>query len=258
MPTPTPARADDTDPKRRAAAPKAPARVRRSPWLLEFYRSALGKKYAMALTGIVWMLYVFAHMVGNLKLYLGEEEMDGYAVWLRELGYPALPESGLLWIMRAGLIVALLVHIHAAYALTIMNRRARPARYESKRDYVAADFAARTMRWTGVIVLAFVVFHLADLTFGWANPNEDFVYAQTVYESTVLSFQRLPVAAFYVIANVALGYHLYHGAWSLFQSMGWNKPRFNPWRRHFAIAFALVVAIPMISFPIAVQLGIIS
>jgi len=257
MPRPTPARAGDTDPRDRAAAPKDPAKVRRSVWVLEFYRSALGKKYAMALTGLVWMGYVFAHMVGNLKLYTGQEEMDNYAVWLRELGYPAMPEEALLWGMRLLLIVTLVIHVHAAYALTVTNRKARPDAYRSKRDWVAADFAARTMRWTGVIVLAFIAFHLADLTFGVEAVNPDFEYGD-VYANTVASFERWWSAAFYIVANIALGYHLYHGAWSLFQSMGWNKPRFNPWRRHFAVAFALIVVIPNISFPIAVQLGIIS
>ena len=258
MPTPTPTRADDLDPEEPAPAPEAPSRLRRSLWLLDLYRTALGKKYAMALTGVVWMGYVFAHMVGNLKLYTGQAEMDNYAVWLRELGYPVLPEDGLLWGIRIVLIVTLVIHVHAAYALTVMNRRARPENYHSKRDYIAADFAARTMRWTGVIVLLFIAYHLADLTFGWVNPNPDFVYAETVYANVVASFSLLPVAAFYVVANVALGYHLYHGAWSLFQSMGWNKPRFNHWRRWFAVAFALIVVVPNISFPVAVQLGIIS
>ncbi len=250
----TPTRADDAGPEEPEAAP---SRLRRRLWLLDLYRTALGKKYAMAISGIVWMGYVFAHMVGNLKLYVGQEDMDNYAVWLRELGYPALPETGLLWGMRIVLIVALLVHIHAAYALTVMNRRARPEGYRSKRDYVAADFAARTMRWTGIIVLAFVLFHLADLTFGVEAANPDFVHGE-VYANTVASFERLWAATFYVVANVALGYHLYHGAWSLFQTMGWNEPRFNAWRRYFAVGFALIVVVPNVSFPVAVQLGIIS
>ena len=228
---------------------------RRRPWLLEFYRSALGKKYAMALSGIVLMGYVLVHMIGNLKLYLGPQSADAYGEWLRDFGEPALPRTVLLWIVRAIVILAFLVHVHAAYALTRINRRARPTRYRSKRDYVAASYASRTMRWTGVIVGLFVLFHLMDLTWGTANPH--FVRGD-VYENVVASFQRWPVAVVYVVANLALAAHLYHGAWSLFQTMGWSNRRFNHWRRYFAVAFAVLVAAGNISFPVAVLTGIVS
>jgi succinate dehydrogenase / fumarate reductase, cytochrome b subunit len=240
--------------KTTAAAEAAPARRRL--WLLELYGSALGKKYAMAISSIVLMAYVLLHMIGNLKLYFGPGAMQEYADWLRVFGAPAAPDTVALWAVRIVLVVAFVVHIHAAYALTIMNRRARPERYRSKRDYLAADFAARTMRWTGVIVLLFVLFHLADLTFGYANP--DFQGHADVYHNVVVSFSRPLVSAFYIVANLALGLHLYHGAWSLFQTMGWNNPRFNHWRRWFAIAFAIVVAGGNISFPIAVLAGVVS
>ncbi|MGH3665760.1 MAG: succinate dehydrogenase cytochrome b subunit [Egibacteraceae bacterium] len=228
---------------------------RRSLWLLELYRSAIGKKYVMAVSGVILMGYVFAHMVGNLKVYLGAAELNAYAEWLRDIGYPALPHSGLLWLMRSVLLVAFVLHLHAAYALTIMNRHARPTRYASKRDYVAADFASRTMRWTGIIVLLFIVWHLLDLTWGPVNP--DFVPGD-VYHNVVASFQRIPVSLFYVVANLALGVHLYHGAWSLFQSLGINHRRFNHWRRYFAVAFALVVTLGNVTFPIAVMTGIVA
>jgi succinate dehydrogenase / fumarate reductase cytochrome b subunit len=146
------------------------------------------------------------------------------------------------------LLVAVVVHIHAAYALTQMNRRARPVKYVSKRDFAAADFASRTMRWTGIIVLLFVIFHLLDLTWGPANP--DFV-ENDPYHNVIESFQRIPVALVYVLANVALGVHLYHGAWSLFQSMGWTRP----WRREFATVFAALIVLGNVSFPIAVMIG---
>ena len=229
---------------------------RTRPWLLELYGSAVGKKYAMALSGIVLMVYVLLHMVGNLKLYFGPGAMQEYADWLRIFGAPAVPDSVTLWAVRIVLLVAFVVHIHAAVVLTLMNRRAWPERYQSKRDYLAADFAARTMRWSGVIVLLFVLFHLADLTFGYANP--DFQGHGDVYHNVVASFSRPLVGAFYILANLALGLHLYHGAWSLFQTMGWNRPRFNHWRRWFAIAFAVVVAGGNISFPIAVMSGVVS
>ena len=233
-----------------------PTEQRRKPWLLDLYASALGKKYAMALTGVVMMGYVVAHMVGNLKLYVGAASINGYGEWLRDLAYPALPHEGLLWILRTILLGALLVHLHAAWALTRMNRRARPVGYASKRDYVAADFAARTMRWTGIIVLLFIVFHLLDITFGVASTPE--WESGEVYGNVVASFSRWPVAVFYIVANVALGYHLYHGAWSLFQSLGLNHRRFNRWRQWFAVAFAAVVVLGNVSFPIAVLTGLVA
>ena len=238
--------------RQRSSAPPPLPRPRKGPWLLELYRSAIGKKYAMAITGIVLMGYVFAHMVGNLKLYVGAESMNAYAEWLQVLGYPAIP--GALWILRVGLLAATVLHVHAAWSLTRMNRAARPHGYESKRDYIAASFAARTMRWSGVIVLLFIVFHLLDLTFGTANP--DFVRGD-VYENVVASFQRVPVSIFYILANLALGLHLYHGAWSLFQSLGLNNRRFNHWRKYFAVGFAAVVTLGNITFPIAVLTGIV-
>ena len=134
---------------------------------------------------------------------------------------PILPRTYALWILRLVLIGALLLHLHAAYTLTVMNRRARPVKYQSKRDYVAADFATRTMRWTGIIVLLFLAFHLADLTWGWVNP--DFVRG-AVYRNLDASLSRLPVAILYIVANIALGIHLFHGTWSLFQSMGVEQP----------------------------------
>jgi len=215
------------------------------------YSTAVGKKYVMAVSGMVLMVYVVAHMIGNLKLFFGAESLNAYSHWLREVGEPALPREWLLWGVRIGLVAAVVVHIHAAYALTVMNRRARPDAYRSKRDYVAADFASRTMRWTGIIVAAFVIFHLLDLTWGPANP--DYV-AGDPYRNIIASFERVPVALFYVLANLALGLHLYHGAWSLFQSMGWVQP----WRRQFATAFAGIIVLGNVSFPLAVMFGVVS
>ena len=137
--------------------------------------------------------------------------------------------------MRLVLIVSLVLHLHAAYTLTIINRRARPQGYQSPREYVAANFASRTMRWSGIIVLLFLFWHLADLTWGWFNP--DFVRG-AVYHNVDASLSRLPVAILYVVANIALGIHLFHGFWSMFQSMGWNSPRFNEWRRAAAVGIA--------------------
>lgn len=233
---------------------------KRKPFLLDLYSTAVGKKYVMAITGLLLLGFVVVHMIGNLKLYQGETTagvyaMDTYAIWLKELLYPAAPKSAVLWLFRVGLIVAVLLHIHAAYGLTIMNRKARSVRYQSSRDYEIANFASRTMRWTGIIVALFVVWHLADFTFGWVNP--DFVQGE-VHRSVVASFNQVPVAIFYIVANIALGIHLFHGIWSLFQSMGWNNPRFNAWRRPLATGIATVIVVGNVSFPIAVLAGVIT
>jgi succinate dehydrogenase / fumarate reductase cytochrome b subunit len=229
-------------------------RARPAPWPLSIYQTAVGKKWVMAISGLVWMGFLVAHMAGNLKMYLGATELNHYAEGLRVLGAPFLPREVALWGMRGAVIVALLVHVHAAFSLTMMNRRAHPQAYRSKRDYIAANFASRTMRWTGPIVLLFIFYHLADLTGGKVNP--DFINGE-VYHNVVVSFSRPEVAAFYVLANLALGVHLFHGAWSLFQSLGVNSPQYNGARRIFAILFTIAVVGPNISFPIAVQLGIV-
>ncbi|MBY5161863.1 succinate dehydrogenase cytochrome b subunit [Salsipaludibacter albus] len=230
---------------------------RNRPWIVQLYGTALGKKYAMAISGIVGLGYIFAHMVGNLKMYFGAESFDTYSEWLREgLLYPILPHTVMLWILRLSLIAALVVHVHAAYALTVMNRRARGTNYQSRRDYVAADFAARTMRWTGVIVLLFIGYHLADLTWGVEAVNPAWERGDA-YANLVASLSRPAVAAFYLVANLALGVHIYHGIWSMFQTMGWNNRTFNSYRRALAVGFTVVVIGGNLSFPIAVQLGIV-
>jgi len=233
--------------------------ARRKPFLLDIYSTAVGKKYVMAITGIIGIGFVIVHMVGNLKMYLGrvdgEYDIDVYGEFLRDLLVPLLPRTYALWALRLVLIGALALHLHAAWSLTVLNRRARPVKYKSKRDYVAADFAARTMRWTGIIVLLFLFWHLADFTWGWFNPG--FVRGE-VYRNVDASLSRIPVAILYIVANIALGIHLFHGAWSLFQSIGSNSPRFNEWRRWFAAAFAAVIVVGNCSFPVAVMAGVVS
>jgi succinate dehydrogenase / fumarate reductase cytochrome b subunit len=233
-------------------------RPRQAPFPLNVYQTAVGKKWVMALTGIGLMGFVLVHMVGNFKMYLGPESTLAYAEGLRSLLHPLLPDFWLLWTVRVGLIAMFILHLHSAYALTMMNRRARPVRYQSKRDYIAANFASRTMRWSGIILLSFIVIHLANLTWGWfpgdvAHPHE-FV---PVYDNVVASLSKPWLAAIYIIAQVALAIHLFHGAWSIFQSLGVNNPRYNAARKSFAIGFAAVVCGVNISFPIAVLAGII-
>ncbi len=226
----------------------------KGPFLLELWRSTTGKKYLMAITGVIGMAFVFGHMVGNLKMYLGPEEFNHYAEFLRELLVPIMPRTVALWLLRGVLIISLVVHVSCAYSLTMVNRRARPVGYQSPRDYIAANWASRTMRWTGVIVLLFLAFHLSDLTWGFANPDFERGLA---YQNLAASLDRWPVAILYMVSMIALGFHLWHGGWSLFQSLGLNNPRLNKWRRWFADGFALVIVIPNLSVPIAVLAGIV-
>ncbi len=228
------------------------------------YGSSLGKKAIMAVSGIVLFGFVFVHMLGNLKMYLGAESYNHYASWLHEVGYPALPHGGMLLLARSALIAAVLVHIWAAWQVTRQSRAARGGRYV-KPHRVQVDYASRTMRWGGVIILLFVVYHLAHFTWGWVHPDfaeptvlADGTIVSQAYHNVVTGFRVWWVSLFYIVANIALAFHLYHGLWSLFQTLGWNHPKLNPWRRRLATAFAVIVTAGNISFPIAVLTGIVS
>lgn len=234
---------------------------KKKPFALDLYSTAVGKKYVMAITGLLGLGFVVTHMIGNLKLYLGVVMEDGqrvydvdiYGEFLRELAVPLLPRTYLLWGLRLVLIGAVILHVHAAYGLTRLNQKARAVKYQSARDYQIANFASRSMRYTGVVVLLFIIWHLADLTWGvtgdWSRGD--------VYYNVDQSLSRIPVAILYIVANIALGVHLFHGVWSMFQSLGWNNPRFNAWRRHAAIGTAALIVAGNVSFPIAVMAGVI-
>ena len=223
---------------------------------MEIYQTGVGKKWVMAITGIVLMLFVLGHAVGNLKMYLGPTEFNTYSEFLRELLVPILPRTVILWL-----------HPHRAHpglraststpptALTRMNQKAN-VRYESRRDYLAANFASRTMRWTGLIVLLFLIWHLADLTWGLHPITVPAWHRGLAYQNVTESLKRPGVAALYIVANIALGIHLFHGSWSLFQSLGWNNPRFNKARRVFAAGFAILIAGINVSFPIMALAGV--
>lgn len=225
-------------------------------------RGQIAQKAIMAASGIVLFGFVVGHLLGNLKLYqgrypdgphAGEYRIDVYGEALREIGSPILGHGQFLWLARIALLAAVGAHLYAAWRTTRQSWAARPVAYR-KLAPVQSSYAARTMRWGGVIVLLYVLFHLADLTFGWANPA--FV-AGSVRDNLVASLEQPVVAGLYVVANLALGLHLYHGLWSLFQSLGWNNPRFNPWRRHFATAFALAITAGNLSFPVAILAGVV-
>jgi len=222
-------------------------------WFSDLTSSAVGKKAVMAVSGIVLFGFVLGHMTGNLKLYEGPAAMNAYARFLRTVGAPEVPEGGLLWIARSILLAAVALHIWAAWQVTLQSRDARPVAYVAK-PKVHTTYASRTLRWGGVIILLFVLYHLLDFTWGTINPS--YVPGEP-YHNVVASFQVWWIAAFYIGAQVALGFHLYHGVWSLFQSLGWNHPRFNAWRGRFAHLFAWLITLGNISFPVAVLTGLV-
>ena len=228
--------------------------------------SSLGKKALMAVSGIVLFGFVFVHMAGNLKMYMGEEAFNQYADGLRELGAPFFPHSGLLWVARIVLLAAVLVHMWAAWAVWRQAKAARGKSYVKHR-YVQADYAVRTMRWGGVIILLFIIYHLLHLTFGTVHPDFQpptevvmdghVVEKHNAYHNVVTGLANPLVALVYIVANLALGFHLYHGVWSLFQTLGLNHPRYNALRRYAAAAFAFIVTAGNVSFPIAILSGIV-
>jgi len=225
-------------------------------WFTDLYRSAVGKKAVMAVTGIILFGFVVVHMIGNLKLYErgefhGVRYLDAYGYFLRHMGEPLVPAYTLLWIVRSILLVAVVLHIWAAWQVTRVSQAARPRDYVS-RPKIHTTYAARTMRWGGVIILLFVIYHLLHFTTGTVHPD---FQEGNVYHNVVTGFSVWYVSLFYIVAQVALGFHLYHGLWSMFQSLGWNHPRYNRWRNGFAHAFAWIITLGNISFPVAVLAG---
>lgn len=197
----------------------------------------------MAVTGIILLGFVVGHMIGNLQIYLGPHAINEYGRFLREFLH-----GGGIWVARAGLLVAVVLHIWAAVSLTLDNRAARPVGYRRVK-HLESTYASRTMVWSGPILALFIAFHLADLTFGTVTPG--FVHGD-VYNNLILTFSRVPASAFYILAMLALGLHLYHGIWSALQTLGANHPRWNDLRNRFAAVVAVVVVVGNISIPLAV------
>jgi succinate dehydrogenase / fumarate reductase cytochrome b subunit len=220
---------------------------------ISLYDSTVGKKIAMAVSGVILVGFVIAHMLGNLKVYQGPEAFNHYAEGLRTIGAPIFARGQLLWIARAILLAAVGIHILAAVQLTLHSRAARAVPY-TRYDSLAFSYASRTMVWGGLIILAFVIYHLLDFTFGTVHPA--FVPADA-YHNFVTGFRRLPVALAYIAAMIPLGFHLYHGIWSVFQTLGANSPTYNRYRRPLALAITLAVILGNISFPVAVLTGLV-
>src|SRR5262245_40855359 len=182
-----------------------------------FARSSTGRKVVMAVTAPILFGFVLGHMIGNLQVYLGPEAMNGYAVFLRQV----LHGAG-LWIARAVLLVAVILHIWSATSLTLTSRRARPVGYREQR-WRESTYASRTMRWGGVILLLFVIYHLLHFTTG--TVHQSFIEGD-VYHNFVAGFRSVPVSLFYIFAMLALGLHLRHGLWSMCQTLGVSHPRY--------------------------------
>jgi succinate dehydrogenase / fumarate reductase cytochrome b subunit len=207
----------------------------------------------MAVSGIIMVLYLIAHMIGNLKAFAGPETFNHYSAWLRTIGQPAVPAQTVLWIIRLVLVVAVVAHMWAAFSLWRQARRARPVRYVTKKP-VQQSYASRTLRWGGVIILLFIIWHILDLTFGAVN------YAghdSTPYERLIASFTNPFVTAFYVVALVLLGMHLRHGLWSATQTLGQSNKRRERGLNVFATVFAVVLIGGFLLIPFSVLFGII-
>jgi succinate dehydrogenase / fumarate reductase, cytochrome b subunit len=227
-------------------------KARALPFPLNVYQTAIGKKWAMALSGGALLGFVVVHMIGNLHMYEGPNQVNQYAESLRELGGHLAPRTFVLWLLRLGLIGAFALHIHAAVTLTRMNITSN-SKYQSPRDYAAVNFASRSMRWTGTIIGLYVIFHLMDLTWGvWLG---DTYVRGDVYHNLTESLSTIPVTIIYIVANVALSIHIFHGVYSMFQSLGINSPTINKMRRNIAGGLATLILIGNLSFPIAAATG---
>ena len=210
-------------------------------------------KLLMAVTGAILVLYLIAHMLGNLKYFLGPGSLDRYAAWLREVGEPALPAQGLLWLVRVVLLVSVVAHIVAATILARRARAARPVKYAHRRP-VTTNYASRTMRWGGVIIALFIVYHILDLTTGTLNPNGQH---GEVYDNVVADFSRWYITLAYTVAVVVLGFHLRHGVWSALQTLGRSSGPYQRRYKAIALVFAGVLTAGFLAVPFAVQFGLV-
>jgi succinate dehydrogenase / fumarate reductase cytochrome b subunit len=214
--------------------------------IINFYHSTIGKKFAVALTGLAMFGFLIGHLAGNLQIFMGPAKINDYAQFLHE-------NPPLVWGTRIAMLIAVVVHIIATIQLTARNKASRPIAYHHY-DPAHSTAASRTMIWGGVTIALFIVFHLLHLTTGTVHP--DFNSAD-IYSNMVIGLSVWYVAAFYIFANIALGLHLYHGVWSVFQTLGINHPQYNGWRRALATIVAVVMSAGYISIPTAILLGVV-
>ncbi|MGZ4967693.1 MAG: succinate dehydrogenase cytochrome b subunit [Chthoniobacterales bacterium] len=219
-----------------------------------FYRTSIGKKFIVAVTGIILMLFIIGHLLGNLQIFLGPDWINSYAEHLRALG-------PLLWAIRLFLLTTVILHIWFTLRLAIDNRLARPERYK-KKEHVKATFASRSMVISGLVVFAFILYHLAHFTVRVTDPRFALLKADPlnrydVYSMMVYGFQNVYVSAFYVIALFLLTLHLTHGASSFLQSLGLNDKKLMPRLAFAGSVFAWLIFLGYTSIPVAVLCGIV-
>jgi succinate dehydrogenase / fumarate reductase cytochrome b subunit len=226
--------------------------------LKSFYGSTIGKKISMALSGLVLVLFVLGHMAGNLKIFAGidpstgDYKIDDYGRFLRAMGAEMLGHSGVLWLVRAVLLACLVIHAFSGIQLARLNRQAKPIGYKSPK-YRSANAASRTMLYGGLFLLLFVVFHILHFTTGQLHFS-GFVEGQ-VYANVASAFRNAGTAAFYVVAMGLLAAHLYHGTWSMFQTLGVDTPRWNTGIRTAAKVVAVALFVGFSSVPVAILVG---
>ena len=214
-----------------------------------FFASTVGKKIVMAVSGLIMVGYVILHMAGNLQIFEGAARLNTYSAFLHG------PANEALWIIRVVLIVALIAHVVSAYQLTIIDRAARPVLYV-KREMQVATVASRTMRIGGVLLLLFIVLHVLHFTTLTLQPAP--LVEGDVYANVIASFRIWWVTLFYVVAMIALGFHLYHGAWSSVRTLGYERGRLDPFRRPVAIALAIIIWAGFTLVPVAVYFHLVS
>lgn len=212
----------------------------------QFYESRIGQKMLMAVTGIVLFGFVIGHMIGNLQVYLGRAKLNAYAEMLQS-------SPGLLWTARIVLLVSVTLHAILGIRLARLRGTARPIAYQVKTN-VKSTVSARTMVVSGLLIFAFVVYHLLHFTIGSAHP--DFIEGD-VYHNVVVGFRVVPAAIAYIVAMVGLGVHLNHGAWSMFQTMGIGHPRYAAGLKRFAAIAATLLVLGNASMPIAILAGLV-
>jgi succinate dehydrogenase / fumarate reductase cytochrome b subunit len=213
-----------------------------------FFASTVGKKIVMAVSGLIMVGFVILHMAGNLQLFEGADRLNTYSAFLHG------PAGEALWVLRAILIVALIAHVVSAYQLTVIDRAARPVPYV-KRELQVATVASRTMRVGGVVILIFIVLHILHFTTRTLQPVA--LAEGDVYGNVIASFRIWWVTLLYVIAMIALAYHLYHGAWSSVRTLGFERGKLDPFRRPVAIALAIVIWAGFTIVPVVVYLHLV-
>ena len=214
---------------------------------------SIGKKILMSVSGVALLGYIVVHMLGNLQIFMGQNQLNQYAHFLRSLG-------PILWTFRAVLLLAVIIHIIYAVKLTYENYTARPIKYK-KKSYVEATLSSRTMIWTGIGLFLFVAYHLMHFTFIVTNPYyrdlHDALGRHDTYSMVILGFQNILISVVYMVSLAIVSYHLVHAAQSMFQTWGINDKKFDSFLRKLAIIFAWVIFLGYISIPIAVLTGLL-